>query len=114
MKQYNGMTIKDKKRHSMAWFWVTSTTKDIFGKVLSIVASSIGVIYLVIVGSNDWTLLLSGFVHLAMFICFGMLGCSKAYNYYNNEHIAYIKEKIRENSEKNKEITDDNSEQQGA
>ena len=96
VEEYNGPKVKNKKVHSISYFWATSVPKDIFFKVATLGLSSIGVIYLVVVGSNDWSLMLLAIFNLLMFICFGMVSCAKAYNFYNNEHIPYLKKIIYE------------------
>ena len=97
---YNSKT-KDKKLHSMRYYWVTSIIQDIFTKVLTVFASTFGIIYIVVVGSNDWNLLMLAFVNLLLFICFGLLALNNAFEFFNNKHIPYMKEKIREVNESN-------------
>lgn len=99
--EYNGPAVKNKKLHDMKYFWRTSIPKDVVFKAITLGISSIGVIYLVVVGSNDWSLMLLAIFNLLMFICFGMTSCAKAYNFYNNEHIPYLKAKIYEAKIKN-------------
>ena len=98
LKDYYGSKTKDKKNHSLSFFWITSIIKDVITKGLSIAASTCGLIYIVIVGSNDWSLLLMSIVNLLLFICFGLLSLNKAYDYFNNTYVAYMKEKINEAS----------------
>lgn len=99
VKEYYATKTKDKKNHSLGFFWATSLIKDILIKGLSIAFVTCGLIYIVIVGSNDWNLLLLAIVNLLLFICFGLLSLNKAYEYYNNIYVNYMKEQI-----KNKEI----------
>lgn len=98
LKNYYGAKTKDKKNHSLSFFWITSIIKDIITKGLSIAATTCGLIYIVIVGSNDWSLLLMSIVNLLLFICFGLLSLNKAYDYFNNTYVAYMKERINETS----------------
>ena len=100
LKNYYGAKTKDKKNHSLSFFWITSIIKDIITKGLSIAATTCGLIYIVIVGSNDWSLLLMSIVNLLLFICFGLLSLNKAYDYFNNTYVAYMKERIDETSKK--------------
>ena len=93
---YNSKT-KDKKLHSMRYYWVTSIIQDIF----TIFVSTFGIIYIVVIGSNDWNLLMLAFVNLLLFICFGLLALNNAFEFFNNKHIPYMKEKIREVNESN-------------
>ena len=97
---YNSKT-KDKKLHSMRYYWVTSIIQDIFTKVLTVFVSTFGIIYIVVIGSNDWNLLMLAFVNLLLFICFGLLALNNAFEFFNNKHIPYMKEKIREVNESN-------------
>jgi len=94
IKEYYNTKTKDKKAHSITYYWITSITKDVFIKCLTLGASTVGVIYIVIKGSGDYTLLGMAFVNLIMFICFGLLSLNKAYNFYNNMHIPYLKEQL--------------------
>ena len=100
---------KPKKHYHTIWFyWFKSITSDLLIKCLTIGVTTCGLIYLVIEGSRDYNLLLLAAVNLIMFICFGLVSLSNAYDYYNDNHIPYLKDKIK--MEENK--TDDNNEQQ--
>ena len=96
IKEYYGTRTKDKKNHSLSFFWITSIIKDILTKGCSVAASTMGLIYIVIIGSNDWSLLLLASVNLILFICFGLLALNKAFDYYNNNYIEYMKDRINE------------------
>ena len=96
IKEYYSTKTKDKKPHSMQFYWTISITKDIFTKCLSVAITSAGLIYIVIQGSNDWNLLLLAIVNLIMFICFGFLALVNAYEFFNNKFIPYMEEKISE------------------
>ncbi len=93
---YYGNKTKDKKNHSLKYFWSLNIIKDIFTKGLTMAFTTCGLIYIIIVGSKDWSLLLLAFVNLALFICFGLISLDKAYDYYNTVYVAYVKEKIAE------------------
>ncbi len=94
IEQYYLTKTKDKKPHSIKYYWLVSVIKDIFTKVLTLAITTIGMIYIVIEGSNDWNMLSIALVNLIMFICFGFLSLNRAYNFYNNEHIPYMKGEI--------------------
>lgn len=94
VKVYYSTKTKDKKNHSLNYFWITTVIKDVLTKGLTIAVSTAGLIYVVIVGSNDWNLLLMAFVNLLLFICFGLLALNHAYDYYNNTYVPYMKEQI--------------------
>ena len=103
IKEYYSTKTKDKKPRSMQFYWITSVTKDIFTKCLSVAITSAGLIYIVIQGSNDWNLLLLAIVNLIMFICFGFLALVNAYEFFNNKFIPYMEEKIDETKTEIKE-----------
>ena len=96
IKLYHQSKTKDKKNHSLTYFWITSGIKDAVIKCATLALTTIGVIYIVIKGSNDYNLLLLAFVNLLMFICFGLLALVKAYKYVCNRYIEYIKERLAE------------------
>ena len=91
---YYAAQTKDKKYHSMKYFWITSTIKDILTKVLGVFASTFGIIYIVIIGSNDWNLLLLALVNLLLFISFGLLGLEKSYEFYNTRMVPYMQHQL--------------------
>ena len=103
IKEYYSTKTKDKKPHSMQFYWATSVVKDIATKCLSVAITSAGLIYIIIQGSNDWNLLLLAIVNLIMFICFGFLSLVNAYEFFNNKFIPYMKEKIDETKTEIKE-----------
>lgn len=96
LEAYYGTKTKDKINHSLTYYFVTSTLKDVLFKGLSFCVSTFGVIYICIVGSNDYSLLLLGIVNLLLFVMFGLLTLSQAYDTFNNNIIPYMKEKISE------------------
>lgn len=98
--EYFSTKTKDKKVHSIKYYWTTSTIKDILFKGLSVCITTFGILYIVIQGSNDFTLLLLAIVNLIMFISFGMLSLCNAFDFYNNEHINYLKEELKNNENK--------------
>ena len=95
---YAGET-RDKKYRSMKYFWITSTIKDILTKVLGVFASTFGIIYIVIIGSNDWNLLLLALVNLLLFISFGLLGLEKSYEFYNTRMVPYMQHQLEMRSD---------------
>lgn len=96
LKEYYELKPKDKKTHSIKYFWITSVIKDIFTKVLTIAATSAGLIYIVIVGSKDYTLFLLAIVNLIMFVCFGLITLVSAYDFFNEKHIPFLRERLEE------------------
>ena len=96
---YYAAQTKDKKYHSMKYFWITSTIKDILTKVLSVFVSTFGIIYIVIIGSNDWNLLLLALVNLLLLISFGLLGLERSYEFYNTRMIPYMQHQLEMRSD---------------
>lgn len=95
IKQYYNTKTKDKKIQSIKYYWISSLIKDFISKGLSVAFTTAGIIYIVIVGSNDYTLLLLALVNLILFICFGLLALNNAYEFYNNKHVPYMQEMIK-------------------
>ena len=105
IKRYYKTKTKDKKVHSIKFFWATSVTKDIIVKCLTLAGTTIGLIYIVIQGSNDYNLLFLAIVNLLMFICFGFISLVNAYDFYNNNHVPYMKEQLAKVNEETKQDT---------
>ena len=96
--RYYKTKTKDKKVHSIRYFWVTTVIKDIIVKCATLGLTTIGIIYIVIQGSNDYNLLLLALVNLLMFVYFGFISLNSAYEFFNNKHVPYMIEQL------NKEI----------
>lgn len=96
LDEYYALKTKDKKIRSIKYYWTVSLIKDVIFKGVSFALSTIGIIYIVIKGSNDYALLLLAIVNLIMFICFGLVALNSAFEFFNNRHIVYIKSKIEE------------------
>lgn len=94
IEDYYKSHTRDKKNHSIQWFWFVTTIKDVIFKGVTIAASTLGLVYIVIVGSNDWSLMLMAIVNLVLFVCFGLLALNQAYEYYNNVYINYMREQL--------------------
>ena len=94
IRRYYTTKTKDKKVHSIKYFWATSVIKDIITKCITLGATTIGLIYIVIQGSNDYNLLFLAIVNLLMFVCFGFISLVNAYDFYNNNHVPYMKEQL--------------------
>lgn len=103
IKEYYHTKTKDKKVRSISYYWTTSVIKDILVKCLTLGATTIGVVYIVIQGSNDYNLLLLAVVNLLMFICFGFISLVNAYDFFNNRHVPYMIEMVKREKEKGKE-----------
>lgn len=99
LELYHGTKTKDKKSHSLRFYWVTSVIKDILVKCVTLAGTSIGIVFIIIKGSEDYNLILLALVNLLMFISFGFISLEKAYNYFNRVYIKYIKEQLEEAKE---------------
>lgn len=95
-KAYWNTKTKDKKLHSMTFYWITSVLKDIVVKCATLGASTVGMIYIVIEGNGDWQLMGLAIVNLILFVSFGLLSLNKAYEFTINNYIPYLKEKLKE------------------
>ena len=100
---YNLNNPKIKQFKSIKSYWISSILKDVLGKVITIVFTSCALIYIVIEGSNDYSMLLLAVVNLIMFVCFGLLSLVAAYDFFNNEHIPYLNQLIHSNKVKPQE-----------
>ena len=87
---------KKRKFKSMKHYWVFSVIKDVVVKCLTLALTSIGMIYIMIEGSGDYSLLFLAGVNLLMFAGFGLISLCKAYDFYNEEYIPYMLNKIEE------------------
>ena len=105
IKDYYQTKTKDKKVHSIKFFWTTSVIKDIIVKCLTLAATTVGLIYIVIQGSNDYNLLFLALVNLLMFVCFGFISLVNAYDFFNNNHVPYMKEQLAKVNEETKQDT---------
>lgn len=104
LKQYYNTKTKDKKTHSLKYFWATSLIKDIASKGITIAVAFFGVLYISIKGSQEPMILLLSLMSLIMFISFGLLGLVKAYDYYNHTYIPYIKQRLEEKNDWKRKI----------
>lgn len=113
LQKWNTKKPKKKRTHSLGYFWAKTITMDIIVKVLTVVFMTSAIIYIVIEGSSDYNMLLMAFVNLLMFICFGFLSLVKAYDFYNENYIPYLEEKINEREiNENMEVVKEESDKQ--
>lgn len=105
IKRYYKTKTKDKKVRSITFFWTTSVIKDIIIKCATLAATTIGLIYIVIQGSNDYNLLFLAIVNLLMFMCFGFISLVNAYDFYNQRHVPYMLEQLAKVDEKAEQDT---------
>lgn len=93
-KQYTRTETKDKKAHSMRYYWITSGMIDIITKCLTLAVTTVGMVYIMIEGSQDYNLLMLAIVNLLMFAGFGLMGLVGAYDFYNESYVPYMLEQI--------------------
>lgn len=105
IEEYRNATIKDRTFHNMRYYWIKSVFKDILIKCTLTAATSVGVIYIILKGSRDYTLIAWAVANLLMFIAFGLLSLVKTYKFFNEEYIPYLKEQIRARTVKSEEET---------
>lgn len=103
LKKYTNRKTKDKKFHSLKYFWITSGSIDLITKCLTLAATSVGMVYIMIEGNKDYSLLLLAGVNLLMFAGFGLIALVKAYDFYNESYIPYMLSKIEEAENEEKE-----------
>lgn len=112
-------TKKKTKKHSITHFWITSILGDVLSKGITLALTTFGIISIVIVGSQDYILLLLAAVNLVMFICFGLTALVKAYDAFNENHIPYLadlaeeREKLLAEENKNNDTNKHNENEQG-
>ena len=90
LEEYYKGKRKNRKYKSIKVYWLQSVLFDVLSKGVSITLSTCGMIYIVIQGCHDYTLILLAIVNLIMFTCFGLLSLNSAYDFFNNEHIPFI------------------------
>lgn len=98
--RYYKTKTKDKKTRSIKYFWTTTVIKDVLVKCATLAATTIGLIFIVIQGSNDYNLLFLAIVNLLMFVCFGFISLVNAYDFYNQRHVPYMLEQLAKTDEK--------------
>lgn len=105
LEQYYKTNTADKKHKSIKYYWISSVIKDTIIKGLTFIFTTVGIIYIVITGTENYTWLLLALVNLLMFGCFGLLSLVGAYDFFNEQHIPYIQERLDEaNKEREKAL----------
>lgn len=97
MKEYRAKlnkTKKIKKLRTITSYIVFHTIKDIFIKGITVAGSTFLLLYIFIEGNGDYSLFLLALSNILMFISFGLVAMTKAYDRYNEEHISAVKEII--------------------
>lgn len=97
IQQLNDLKPKKcKKIHSMIFYWCIEIPKKIFFKVGWAWFSTLAVTTIFVEGNGDMSLLLLVAVNAIMSFGTGLLFLTKTYDYYNNNQVALMKQKIFE------------------
>lgn len=80
-----------KQLHTITYFMIWSTIKDIFSKGMSIALTTSFLMYIFMEGNGNFALFGLAVANIFMFAGFGMMALSKAYDKYLEEHIPVIK-----------------------
>lgn len=88
-------TKKLKQLKTIGYYRVLWLIIDVFTKGVTVMASTLGIIYIFIEGNGDLGLILLATANLFLFTTFGIIGLSKAYNKYINEHLPAILERTQ-------------------
>lgn len=109
--KYCKRKTKKRKYRSMKYYWTTSVIKDVITKCATLGITSVGIVYIMIEGSGDYSLLFLAVVNLLMFIGFGLMALVKTYDFYNDSFVPYMIHMIEE-AEKENEKTMEMAESQ--
>jgi len=81
---------KTKQLHTIKYFMFWSTIADLFTKGATIGVMTYFILYIFTEGNGDYGLFLLAVSNIFMFAGFGVIGLSKAYDKYLEEHIPVI------------------------
>ncbi len=84
-----------KQLKTIGYYRVLWLIIDVFTKGATVMASTLGIIYIFIEGNGDLGLILLATANLFLFTTFGIIGLSKAYDKYINEHLPAILERTQ-------------------
>lgn len=101
LEAYRSSKVKAKTNHNLKYYWIKSTIIDALVKCLTLALTTIGLIYIIIKGSQDYNLIWLSIVNLLMFISFGLVSLVKTYKYFNETYIEWIKEQLKEGEKEN-------------
>lgn len=89
-------TKKLKQLKMIGYYRVLWLVIDLFTKGVTVMASTMGIIYVFIEGNGDLGLILLATANLFLFTTFGIIGLSKAYDKYINEHLPAVIERTQQ------------------
>ena len=102
IERYNSLRPqKDKKIRSMTFYWCTEIPKKIVFKTGWAWFSTLAVTTIFVNGNGDMSLLLLVAMNAIMSFGTGLLFLTKTYDFYNNNQVALINQKIIEMEKEN-------------
>lgn len=106
MDEYTKLMSVEKsiKVRSISYHFWKSLLIDIFTKGVTVVASLYFSIEIIITGMQDEKYFLLAFANIFMFLGFGLMALAKAFDYYMENHIPYLKRKIQLHEEVEKSV----------
>ena len=97
MKEYRALLNKEKplkKLHMINYHRIIHLILDTIFKMLSIAFMTYFILYIFIEGSGDYGLIGLAIANIFLFISFGLLALARAYDFYIEEHIPAVLERI--------------------
>ena len=105
MQAYYKVLNKQKKEeelHTIDHYIKWAIIKTVIIKGFTVAITSFFVLYIFIEGNGNWSLLGLAFANIFMFIGFGLVGLSNAYDFYLKQHIIVIEELTKKLEKKSK------------
>lgn len=94
VKEYYGLLQKQKKYRTLRGYYISTTITDILGRATCVILGTLGIMWIVIQGTNDWMMAILAVVNLFLFICFGLLALAAMYDFYNTQWVPRMKYEI--------------------
>ena len=91
-----------KEMHTIDHYVKWAIIKTILMKGFTVAISTFFILYIFIEGNGNWSLIGLAIANIFMFIGFGLVGLSNAYDFYLKQHIPVIQELIKKIEKKNK------------
>ena len=85
-------TKKAKELHTIDHYIKWAIIKTVLFRGLSVAITTFFILYIFIEGNGNWSLLGLAIANIFMFIGFGLVGLSSAYDFYLKQHIFVIEE----------------------
>ena len=94
VKEYYGLLQKQKKYRTLRGYYISTTITDILCRATCVILGTLGIMWIVIQGTNDWMMAILAVVNLFLFICFGLLALASMYDFYNTQWVPRMKYEI--------------------